>query len=153
MTRRTIALLMTFALGFLVAPLAAAAQPQGKIPRIGYLTDGASPLEVEAFQCALREIGYVEGHNMIFASRVAEKPELCAALAAELVGLKEDVTVGRSRLLAFVTKQATSTIPIVMATSGDAVGQGIVESLARPGGNVTGLTAISPDLLRNFAHW
>jgi putative tryptophan/tyrosine transport system substrate-binding protein len=121
-------------------------QPRGKVPRIGYLTDSAAPQsEVQAFQGALREIGYIEGQNIAFALRFAE-PEQYTALAVELVGLKVDVLVVRRGVIALAAKQATTTIPIVMAASGDAVGQGIVASLARPGVNITGLTDVSPDL-------
>jgi putative ABC transport system substrate-binding protein len=145
MTRRIIGFIVTLALSFLVAPLTATAQPQGKIPRIGYLTDSTAPQEVEALQRALRQIGYVEGHNMIFVSRVAEQPEQYAALAAELVNLTVDVIVVGRGFMALAATHATTTIPIVMASSGDAVAQGLVASLARPGGNVTGLTSITPD--------
>jgi ABC-type uncharacterized transport system substrate-binding protein len=105
-------------------------------------------LEVEALQHALRELGYVEGHNIAFALRFAEKPEQYATLAAELVDLKVDVIVVQTGFMTMAAQHATRTIPIVMVTSGDAVQQGIVASLARPGGNVTGLTAIAPDLTR-----
>jgi putative ABC transport system substrate-binding protein len=145
MTRRTIGLLVTLTLGFLVAPLTATAQPQGKIPRIGYLTDSAAPQEVEAFQRALCAIGYVEGQTMIFVSRVAEQPEQYAALAAELVNLTVDVIVVGRGFMALAATHATTTILIVMASSGDAVAQDLIASLARPGGNVTGLTSITPD--------
>jgi putative tryptophan/tyrosine transport system substrate-binding protein len=101
-------------------------------------------------QHALRERGYVEGQNIAFALRFAEKPEQYAALAAELVDLKVDVIVARTGFMTMAAQHATRTIPIVMVTSGDAVSQGIVASLPRPGGNVTGLTAISPDLARKW---
>jgi putative ABC transport system substrate-binding protein len=141
---RTVVLLL--ALGALVAPLAAEAPPQGKIPQIGYLTDSVAPRsDVEEFQRALRDIGYVEGHNIVFVLRFADKPDQYATFAAELAGLKVDVIVVRRGFMALAAKQATQTIPIVMATSGDAAGEGLVASLARPGGNVTGLTFSSPD--------
>jgi ABC-type uncharacterized transport system substrate-binding protein len=108
------------------------------------------PSDVEALQDALRELGYTEGHTIAFALRLAEQPEQYAALAAELVGLKVDVTVARAGFMAMAAQHATRTIPIVMVISGDAVRQGLVASLARPGGNVTGLTAISPDLARKW---
>jgi len=132
------------------AVIAEAQQPK-RVPRIGYLTDSMRPQsDVEALQSALRKLGYVEGQNIAFALRFAEKPEQYAALAAELVGLKVDVIVARTGFVTMAAKHATKTIPIVMVTSGDAVQQGIVASLARPGGNVTGLTAISPDLTRKW---
>jgi ABC-type uncharacterized transport system substrate-binding protein len=129
----------------------AEAQQPKKVPRIGYLTDSMRPQsDVEALQGALRKLGYVEGQNIAFALRFADKPEQYAALAAELVGLKVDVIVVRTGFMTMAAKHATTTIPIVMVTSGDAVQQRIVASLARPGGNVTGLTAISPDLTRKW---
>jgi putative ABC transport system substrate-binding protein len=146
MWHRTIGLIVTLVLGILAAPCAAIGQPRAKVPRIGYLTDKVAPQsEVEAFQAALREIGYVEGQNIALALRFAE-PEQYTALTAELVGLKVDVIVVRRGFMALAAKKATSTIPIVMATSGDAVGQGVVASLAQPGGNITGLTGVVPDL-------
>jgi putative tryptophan/tyrosine transport system substrate-binding protein len=142
-----IGLILILALGSFVAPLAAEAQPSAKVPRIGYVTDHTRPQsDVEALQHALRELGYIEGHNIAFAWRFAEKPEQYAALAVELVDLKVDVIVARTGFMTMAAQHATRTIPIVMVTSGDAVSQGIVASLAHPGGNVTGLTAISPDL-------
>jgi ABC-type uncharacterized transport system substrate-binding protein len=127
------------------------AQQAKKVARIGYLTDSMRPLsDVEALQRALRKLGYVEDQNIAFALRFAEKPEQYVTLAAELVGLKVDVIVARTGFMTLAAKHATKTIPIVMVTSGDAVQQGIVASLARPGGNVTGLTAISPDLTRKW---
>jgi putative ABC transport system substrate-binding protein len=146
----TVGITLAFALG-LVIPWAAVAQPLAKVHRIGYLTDSAlAQSEGEALQHALRELGYVEGQNIALAVRFAEQPEQHAALAAELVGLKVDVIVVRRGFLASAAKHATSTIPIVMAASADAVGQGLVASLARPGGNVTGLTSITPDLSQKW---
>jgi putative ABC transport system substrate-binding protein len=146
MTRRTIGLLVTVALTVLVTPFAAEVPPQATIPRIGYLSDGARRTESEALRQALRALGYVEGQHITVEWRFAETPDQYPDLAAELVGLNVTLLVVRTGLLALAAKQATSTIPIVMAGSGDAVGQGLVANLARPGGNVTGLTAISPDL-------
>ena len=134
----------------LAAPLAAEAQQAAKVPRIGYLTTslGVSPQRPEAFRQGLRDLGYVEGRNLVIEYRDAEgKVDRLPALAAELVALKVDVIVtGASTLAARVAKEATRTIPIVFA-AGDPVGSGLVTSLARPGGNVTGLSAFAPELV------
>jgi putative ABC transport system substrate-binding protein len=129
--------------------LADAQQPK-KIPRIGLLTAGSlSPQagRLKALREALRELGYVEGQNIAIEYRAAEgKSDRLADLAAELVQLEVLMIVTTSTSALMAAKQATDKIPIVAATSGDLVGTGLVASLARPGGNVTGLTAISPDL-------
>jgi len=130
--------------------VAAEAQQPKKIPRIGYLT--VAPLSsnvgrIEAFRQGLRELGYVEGQNIFIEWRSAEgKFERQAELAAELVRLKVDVIVSSGPTMTRAAKEATSTIPIVMAFDSDPVGNGFVTSLARPGGNVTGLSALSPEL-------
>ncbi len=137
------------ALGLLAAPLAAAAQPPTKVPRIGILWP--SPISavahyLEAFRQGLRELGYVEGQNIAIEFRSAEgKWERLPDLAAELVRLKVDVIVVNTPA-ALAAKQATRTIPIVMAVSSDPVGDGLVASLARPGGNVTGSSMMAPEL-------
>jgi len=130
-------------LGFLAMPLADA-QQAGKTYRIGYLaagarsTDGAPPASLRQ---ALQELGYGEGKNVIYEGRWAEaRREELPALAAELVGLKVDLIITFGSPAAAAAKQASSTIPIVMALSGDPEGVGLVASLARPGGNVTGVT-------------
>jgi putative ABC transport system substrate-binding protein len=133
----------------LVAPLASDAQPPAKLARIGVLTlavASSTPL-AEAFRQGLREHGYVEGQNIAFEYRYAEgTADRLPALAAELVRLKVDVIVTQSNVAALAAKHATQTIPIVMAIAGDPVKAGVVGSLARPGGNVTGLTMIGPEL-------
>jgi putative tryptophan/tyrosine transport system substrate-binding protein len=126
------------------------AQQPTNIPRIGYL-NAVSPLAVsdriEALRRGLRELGYVEGKNIVIESRYAEgKLDRLPALAAELVRLKVDVIVTSGPLPTRVTKEATTTIPIVMAQDSDPVGNGFVASLARPGGNITGLSALRPEL-------
>jgi len=136
------------ALFFAVSSIAEAQQP--KIPRIGYL-NAVSPSTVsdriEALRQGLRELGYVEGKNILIESRYAEgKLDRLAALAAELVRLKVDVIVTSGPLPTRVTKEATSTIPIVMAQDSDPVGSGLIASLARPGGNITGLANFNPEL-------
>jgi putative ABC transport system substrate-binding protein len=136
-------------LTLLAAPPAAEAQSAAKVPRIGLLEPGSltgrAPLW-EAFRQAMRELGYVEGRTVVFEARGADgNHERLPALAAELVQLKVAmiVTSGSAYLAA---RQATTTIPIVMATSGDAVARGHAASLARPGGNVTGLTTLIIDV-------
>jgi putative ABC transport system substrate-binding protein len=139
------AFLATVAGSLLAAPLAALAQQgTGKIPLIGlldYSTPDPARLEWwKAFRQALRELGYVEGQSIRFEARWAEgRPDRLPGLAAELVGLRVDVIVTGGGEAARAAKQATATIPIVMTTGSDPVKLGIVESLARPGGNVTGL--------------
>jgi len=130
----------------------AAAQPAGNVPRVGYLLAGShsDPQRqrlLEAFRQGLRELGYVEGQNIAIESRWAEgKDDRLPALAADLVRSKVDVIVAQSGAATQAAQQATRTIPIVMSLSNDAVGSGLVASLARPGGNVTGLTIMVPDL-------
>jgi len=126
------------------------AQQAKKVPRIGFLgaasaTSQASRLD--AFRQGLRDLGYVEGKSIIIEYRDAEgKFERLPKLAAELVGLKVDIIVTQGSPAAEAAKKTTSTIPIVMATGGDAVGSGLVASLARPGGNITGLSTLATDL-------
>ena len=129
----------------LAAPFAtAAAQPPEKVPRLGVLWPGirgGMSIAPDAFLHALRELGWVEGKNIVLEQRWGDgRPDRLPDLAAELVRLKVDVIFGSSTAAAVAAKNATRTIPIVMATGGDVVGLGLVASLARPGGNVTGLT-------------
>ena len=128
----------------------AAAQQAKKVPRIGFL-GSVSPstisARVEAFRQGLHELGYMEGKNIVIEYRYAEgKPDRLPALAAELVRLKVGVIVTAGPPSTRSAKQATATIPIVMAFDDDPVGSGFVASLARPGGNVTGLSALSPEI-------
>ena len=135
----------------LLAPCSAAkAQQPGKVFRIGYL-GGASTSAVsdriEAFRQGLRELGYIEGENLVIEWRPAEgKFDRLPALAAELVRLKVDVIVTGGPASTGAAKEATSTIPIVMAQDNDPVANGFVASLARPGGNITGLATLSPEI-------
>src|ERR1700675_4467690 len=125
------------------APLAAEAQQAAKIARIGYLSPNLAtgPHLREAFRQGLRDLGYVEGRNLVIEYRDAGgKVERLPALAAELVALKVDVIVAASTLPALAAKQATRALPIVFAYAADPVASGLVTSLARPGGNVTGLS-------------
>jgi ABC-type uncharacterized transport system substrate-binding protein len=134
------------AAALLAAPLAAKAQQAGRVYRVGYLSTGALP--PEAFLQGLRDLGYVEGRNVVIDYRSAEgKPERLPALAAELVALKVDVIVAPNAPAALAAKQATRTLPIVFIGVGEPVTSGIVTSLARPGGNVTGLSIVSPELV------
>ena len=131
------------------APAAKAQQP-AKIPRIGFLI-GSSPsanaARIEAFRQGLRELGYVEGKNIIIEFRSAEgKFDRLPDLAAEVVRLKVDVIVTTGPIVNRPAKEATSTIPIVMAFDNDPVGNGFVASLARPVGNITGLATLAPEL-------
>jgi len=140
------------ALGALLYALSlpAEAQQPAKIPRIGFPLDvPASSLaaRIEAFRQGLRELGYIEGKNIIIELRSAEeKPERRSEIAAELVRLKVDVIVSPGPTMTRRIKEATSTIPIVMAQDTDPVGSGFVASLARPGGNITGLSALAPEM-------
>ena len=140
-------LLMTV---LLITAHAIEAQQPTKIPRIGYLSGpspSTSPDRIEAFRHGLRELGYVEGKDIFIESRYAEgKFDRLPALAAELVRLKVDIIVTAGPQATRPAKQATSTIPIVMAQDPDAVGNGFVASLARPGGNITGLATFAPEL-------
>src|SRR5262245_10517559 len=131
----------------LIAPLTASAQ---QTVRIGYLSLnlGVNPRYLDAFRQALRDLGYVEGRNLMIEYRDAEgKPERLAAGAAEFVGLSVDVIVAPGTLAALAAKRATASIPIVVPTIGDPVADGLVENLARPGGNVTGLSNLTGDLI------
>ena len=138
----------TLAGGLLAAPLAAETQPAGKVYRIGYLSDRLGPGAFEeAFLRGLRELGYVQGRNIMIEYRWAEgKAERLSALAAELISLQVDMIVTAGVPAAKAAKAATSTTPVVMATSADAVGDGLIASFARPGGNVTGISLFSREL-------
>jgi putative ABC transport system substrate-binding protein len=133
------------------APLAADAQQAAKVARIGYLSNGlaSSPQRRDAFLQGLRDLGYVEGRNVVIEYRDAEgKLEQVPARAAELVALKVDVIfVGGGTRVALGAMQATKTIPIVFAGVGDPVESGLVTSLARPAGNVTGLSSLGAGLV------
>jgi putative ABC transport system substrate-binding protein len=132
----------------LALPFPAQAQQATKIPRIGILRVGSSgDPYVEAFRQGLRDLGYVEGRNITIEYRYAEgKENRLAELAADLVRLKVDIIVVGGTQAITAVKNATQTIPIVMGASSDPVGTGLVASLARPGGNITGLSLLSPEL-------
>jgi putative tryptophan/tyrosine transport system substrate-binding protein len=125
-------------------------QQAKKIPRVGYLTAvslSANAARIETFRQGLRELGYVEGKNIVIELRGADgKPDRLPALAAELVRLKVDIVVSGGPTVTRPVKEATTTIPIVMTFDNDPVGSGFVASLARPGGNITGLSTLAPDI-------
>ncbi len=146
-----IGVIVTLTLSLLMAPLAADAQPLANIPRIGWLggtSPAVNPAVLEAFRHGLREHGWVEGQNLVIEYRWAEgRFERLPDLAAELVRLPVDVIVPVASDPAIrAAQQATSTIPIVMAVSSDPVGSGFVASLARPGGNITGVSGLVPEV-------
>ena len=136
--------------GFLAAPLATGAQQAGRLPRIGYLGASSPTLEpeiLEAFRQGLRDLGYVEGQSIAIEYRWAEGHEdRLPELATELVGLKVDVIVTTGTPGTLAAKRATQTIPIVMTATGDPLRSGLVTSLARPGGNVTGFSTLRSEL-------
>ena len=153
MRHNTVRLIVTLVLGILVAPLAAGAQQQAKVPRIGWLSSGP-PLSdtqrqrapgLSLFLQGLRELGWIEGHNITVGRYAEENYARLPVLAAELVQLGVDVIVAGDSHAIRPAWHATNTIPIVMTVSGDPVRIGFVASLARPGGNITGLTNVSPE--------
>ena len=131
-------------------PLRAVAQQPGKVARIGYLAANlaASPQQPAAFRQGLRELGWIEGRNIAIEYRDAQgKPERLPALAAELVALRPDVIVAGPTLPAIAASRATGAIPIVFPVAPDPIGSGLVASLARPGGNVTGFSLLASELV------
>ncbi len=147
MTRNVFVLLIAILLSSLVP---ANAQQPTKVPRIGLLAGSSASAisnRVEAFRQGLRELGYVEGKNILIESRYGDgKQDRSPALAAELVRIKVDVIVTGGPLSTNAAKENTTTIPIVMAFHSDPVGSGLVMSLANPGGNITGLSSLSPEI-------
>ena len=139
---------ITLALGILRASLSADAQQLGKVPRVGFLCAMSGPSShTEGFLRGLRELGYIEGKNIAIEYRFADgRLERFRDFAAELVNQKVDVIVVASSQAIHPAKDATRTIPIVMAQSEDPVGSGFVAGLGQPGGNITGLTSMSPEL-------
>jgi putative ABC transport system substrate-binding protein len=145
----TVGFIVTLTLSMLAAPLAATAQPAGKMPRIGYLWPGSQgfALTREGFQRGLRALGYVEGKNIAVEYRYAEgQTERLPDLAAELIRMPVDVIVTNGNAATEAAKQATTTIPIVMTGVPDPVKSGFVTSFARPGGNITGTASLAEDL-------
>ncbi len=136
--------------GLVVAPLTADAQQAAKVPRIGFLGNSTAALEanlVGPFREGLRDLGYVEGQTILIEYRWAEgQYERFPVLIAELIALKVDLIVTAGTPAALAVRKATTSIPLVMVAVGDPIGVGLVASLARPGGNSTGLTSISAEL-------
>jgi putative ABC transport system substrate-binding protein len=134
----------------LLSVSSAQAQQPAKVPRVGLLVPGSQSVfssRTEAFRQGLREVGYIEGQNIAIEYRYTEgKTDRLPDLTTELVALKVDVIVTASIPPVLAAKKASSTIPIVFASTNDPVASGLVDSLARPGGNITGLTNLSPDL-------
>ena len=150
MQLRAIGLIVIVGLASLVAPLAATAQQAGGTVTIGYLGNASPALEstlVDAFREGLRQFGYVEGQNLVLRYQWAEgQQERHAVLAQELVRLQPDIILTAGTPGTLAAKQATQSIPIVTAAAGDPVAAGLVSSLAQPGGNVTGLSGMAPEL-------
>jgi putative ABC transport system substrate-binding protein len=148
--RRTIWLITTLAFGLLCAPCAPDAQQPGQVPRIGFVEPGSAAVNghfLAAFRQGLRALGWVEGQNLVSEDRWAEgQYERFPALLAELIRLKVQVIVVASGQGALAAKQATATVPIVFTGLDDPVETGLVASLARPGGNMTGLANMGPQL-------
>ena len=140
----TIRCIVTLILSLLTVPLTSTAQQAAKVPRLGLLIPGSSSAfapRIEAFRHGLRDLGYVEGRNITIEYRFAEgQDDRLPALVAELIRLQVDIMVTDGEAAILVAQHATTTIPIVMAVSSDPVGIGFVASLARPGGNITGLS-------------
>ncbi len=142
--------IVTLTLSLLAAPLAACAQQPTKVPRVGYLSDESGSLGFASFEPlakGLRELGYLEGRTIVFEHRYADgKTEVLSGLAAELVRLKVDVIVAVGTPATRAAKNATETIPIVFTRIADPVALGLVASLARPSGNLTGVSVLTRDL-------
>src|SRR5262245_35384157 len=149
MNKRKLGSFALYAMLFALCSSADAQQPK-KVPRIGYLganPRSTNPARIDAFRQGLRELGYTEGKNIIIEWRFAEaNPDRLRTFAAELVRLKVDVIVTAGPGGTRAAKEATSTIPIVMTQDSDPVGTGFIASLARPGGNITGLSRLHPEL-------
>jgi putative ABC transport system substrate-binding protein len=150
MIAKAFIIVAAFTLSVLITPSASQAQHRGHVPRVGYLGTSSASLEselVKAFREGLRERGYVEGQKIVIEYRWAEgNYQRFPDLVADLVKLKVDLILTTGTPGPLAAKRATQTIPIVMAFTGDAVATGLVSSLARPGGNLTGLTTMNPDL-------
>ena len=146
-------LVVALCAGALAAPLCSLAQQPGKVWRVGFLSQTTRPASLSdsynygAFLRGMRELGYVEGKNLVIEWRFADnKPERLSDLAMELVKLNLDAIVTSGMLGPLALQKATTTIPVVMTSNSDPVGRGLVKSLARPGGNITGVTNITCDL-------
>ncbi len=144
------AFIAVIAIGSLAGPLPAGAQLRREVQKIGMLetvSPSVNAANLDAFRQGLRALGYVEGQNFVIEYRSVDgRPERFPELAAELVRLKVDLILTRGTMGVTAAKNATGTIPIVMAASGDPLGAGLVAGLARPGGNVTGLSALTTEV-------
>ncbi len=151
MRRSAGGLILTLALGLLAAPPATEGQQQARVPRIGFLSTFSPSdnlLWRQAFRQGLRDLGYTEGHDIAIEYRYAEgRPERLPDLAAELVRLRVDIIVAETTPASLAAKQATATIPIVMTIVADPMVTGLVPSLARPGGNITGMSLQFPEFV------
>ncbi len=147
---RTVTFILPIALSILLAPLAADAQRAGKVPRVGWLglpRQAANAELIEGFREGLRQLGYTEGKDIALEYRFADgRAERLSSLAVELVNLDVDAIVVVGSQVATAAKQVTTTIPLVMVSVGDPVGTGLVTSLAKPGGNITGVSAGHGDI-------
>ena len=147
--RKPVLSILFVVVGLAVAVVAAAQQPT-KIPRIGFLTGGSAiqiSARTDAFRHGLRELGYIERKNIIIEWRYSEgNLDRLKQHAAELVRLKVNVIVTAGTTVTSAAKEATATIPVVMAQDPDPVGNGFVTSLSRPGGNITGLSRLAPEI-------
>src|SRR5262245_34685721 len=147
---KTKSLIWLVAIVLLTTASPAFAQQPAKVPRIGFQLDAPVSVmtaRIEGFRQGLRELGYIEGKNIVIEWRSSEgKAESRSEMAAELVRLKVDVIVSGGPTVTRVLREATTTIPIVMAQDTDPVGNGFIASLARPGGNITGLAALAPEM-------
>lgn len=151
MKRRFAAILVCL---LVAAPLASEAQQAGKTWRIGYLAGSPRVPQIDAFVQGLRDLGYVEGKNLVLEMKLGHgRIERIPELAADLVRLDPHVIVAAANVAGLAAKQATSTIPIVVVASHDGVKVGLFASLARPGGNVTGLESLAPDLDVKRLEW
>jgi len=142
---------LAFVITFAMCGVLAEAQQPAKIPRIGIVTGSGKPNEpgssIKAFRQALRELGYTEGKNILLEYRFTQgKRDRIPGILAELMSLKVDIIFSTMAIVIRAAKQATKTLPIVMAVTTDPVATGLVDSLARPGGNVTGVTRLTRDL-------
>jgi putative ABC transport system substrate-binding protein len=148
MTRRRIGLLITFTFGFLLAPIAAEAQEKPRLPMVGVLTSAAGPSRLgDGLLQSLSGLGYVEGDNLTLEERYAGgTAERLVALAADMVRQEVAVIVASGYAAVRAAQDATHTIPIVMLLGGDPIGSGLIPSLTRPGGNLTGVAALSSKL-------
>jgi putative ABC transport system substrate-binding protein len=151
--KKKLTLLILSAMLLALGVPAEAQQPAGKVPRIGFLDSGSASdprniLGVEALRQGLRDLGYVEGKNINIDFKYDEgKPGRLQELAEELVGLRVDILLAMDSNAARVAKKSTATIPVVFTTGGSPIANGLVASLARPGGNATGVTTNSPELV------